>query len=259
MPIELNSYSCAPTCFGFAWTINNEDLLARYVAHLLMGHFRYVSHLINKEDKEIPGLTASAIKEVIRKLKPPNTKEERWHRDGWLFQMISWVAAKLSSDSHTAITAPHTQPTEKGVDSLMVHLDPSHEILSFITISEEKATTNDRSMIRDKVWPEFRKYETGQRDSELLNVVTATLERFASDHVDKLIENIFWKEQRYYRVSITCKSDRDNRKRKKALFKGYDEVVEGDLKRRRAETLNIDNLRDWMDAFCRKLIKYLKK
>lgn len=257
-PITLEGFNNSPLCEGYRWIIKNEEILIKYVARLIVGQYRHVSQLIKGVASIAPNISNDAIQEVIKKLGTPATDGLRWNRDGWVFQMISWVAARLSADSQTAIAPPHTQRSEKGVDNLMVHLHTSGTQLDSITIGEDKATINARNTITQEVWPELEEYETGKRDNELLCSVTALLERSVPGHVDQLIQNILWREKRGYRVSMTIEPSLDDDKSRNTLFKGYDKIVKGNCKRRRAETIALKNMRSWMDSFCKKLISELE-
>lgn len=258
MPIKLIQCDEAPLCHGFSWRITDELKLAELVARLILGHYRHVQNVL-KDDDSVPSpmITDSMIDELVNKLGPPTSDALRYHRDGWVFQMISWVAARLAEpESISAI--PHSQPAQDGFDNLIIQFAKGDNEVTAVVICEDKAIENSRKRIREKVWPEFVDFESGRRDCELVSEVTSMLEgsRTIVD-VDKAIANIFWDKARHYRVSVTtdCIDDENHRK---SLFNGYNDKVSGDAKRRRAETITIEQLRPWMDDFCVKITEHLE-
>ncbi len=258
LPLRLITSGQQPLCHGYKWQIRNEDYLAKLVAKLLLGHYRHVQKILKNSNSISPHISSEMKTEVKRKLKDTSSDQLRYQRDGWVFQMISWIAIKIS-DPHLHTAIPHSQPAQKGFDNLVVQLTDDMKSIDFIYICEDKATENSRKTITTKVWPEFAKFETGSRDNELVNEVTPILERLHRNiniDIDKSISKIFWEKERHYRVSLTTENVNNDQDRK-ILFKGYDQKVKGNVKRRRAENINISGLREWMNNFCNKIIKQL--
>lgn len=94
-----------------------------------------------------PQVTLAAKKDAIAllSLKPD---EKPWHRDGWMFQAISWIAAH--NDGGIAIRAPHLIKAHKGFDGLKLELSDAGEVTA-VVVFEDKATENPRATIRDDV------------------------------------------------------------------------------------------------------------
>jgi hypothetical protein len=168
-----------------------------------------------------------------------------WHRDGWMFQTISWLAANRANPS-AAIRAPHMILAHKGFDGLQLEIDASSGLVTAAVIFEDKATDNPRSTIRDEVWPDFKLLEAGDRENVLSADVSGLLITRPDIDADKAIEKIIWKQIRRYRVSITVSETHASPEGCRRLFDGYDEVASGDVQRRRSEILHIEQLRPWM-------------
>lgn len=187
--------------------------------------------------------------------KPP------YHRDGWVFQAISWIAAH-SAAAGAVIRAPHMIHAHKGFDGFQLKLDESGQTVSAVVIFEDKATENPRSTIARDVWKGIRALESGQRMNELIPEVGGLLEahqqRFPELDVDGAVERIAWEEARQFRVAVTADIVHDDDDVREALFKGFDEVAPGIATRRQAETIAIPMLRDWMKAFSAKAIKQIE-
>jgi hypothetical protein len=245
-PIELKEYHDGELCYGFEWTVTDEKCLARLVARLVLGHYRHVEGILTATKRLQPSSSKESTGGAISKLLALPTD----HRDGWLFQMISWVALHTSTSSkgNVAVSTPQPRASDKGFDSLMVQLSPT-ESLSSVVICEDKATSRCRNTVRDQIWPEFKECEAGRRDNELMSEVTAILERYKPDKVDSLIRAIHWKEQRRYRISITVQEPHNTSVGRTHLFKGYNDIVSGDVNRRRAETVRVDDVRVWLEHF----------
>lgn len=181
---------------------------------------------------------------VIRRLKPPVD----YHRDGFLFQLMMWLATHLDLETGDLVALPHAQASRKGQDSIVVHRADGAVVA--LSICEDKATENPRDTVREEVWPEIEAYEAGGRRDELRSNVIATLGLggVPADEAAALVRRISWEGRRRYRVRVTVE-----RERSKKLFKGFDGLVTGEVERRRGETVQIPLLRDWMTDLAQKI------
>jgi len=246
-PLQFVPHNNQPSFYGNAWNVADYNLLVDLTARLALGHYRHVAKILSGSPAVAQAPTsASAL--VLKHLGPVADEGHRSLRDGWVFQLISWVAAHIGSTGvPLVITIPHSQPAEKGCDAIILSNLSSTPA---ITICEDKATDNPRKTITSKVWPELRKFESGERDHEIAAEVTALAERFAPGHADQLITTGFWRNDKRYRISIATSNSPTLAA--SAIFDGYETKVAGDIIRRQAELfLPIGtNLRAWMDAFC---------
>ena len=192
--------------------------------------------------------------EGAKKLLTTADKNEPWNRDGWLFQVISWISANLQNNGSMLIAAPHMIHAHKGFDGLHVCIDKKGYVQSII-ICEDKATGKPRRMIKKKVWTDFKALERGERDNELVSEVTTILETRKGLDPDQAVQQIIWNEVRAFRVAITVGDEHSHQTGLHKLFKGYEGVVVGRVSRRRVETLHVDDLRKWMCRMATKAIK----
>lgn len=180
-----------------------------------------------------------------------------WHRDGWIFQVISWVAALQVQSAQTATASPHIFKAHKGFDGLQLELGTDQKSIIAVVIFEDKATTDPRKTIREDVWPAIEGFEQGKRVGELTSELTSLLEaqqsKFPDLDVDAVIDTVVWQDARRYRVSITTGSTHASNADREGLFGGYDTMAGGDLVRRKAESMHFDDLRDWMEKFAAKV------
>lgn len=256
MPLTLTPVAHGKLCHGNRWVIADENDLARKVAHLALGQSRHVAAILSKIDKKVPATRGDAAKAAIKILTVPEGKEP-YHRDGWIFQAISWIAA-YRNDAGAIVRAPHPILAHKGFDGMQLRLDVANEKVIAVVIFEDKATVNPRSTITGDVWEGIRALERGERMPELIQETGAILEahqqRFPELDIDAAVETILWEEARRYRVAVTVDDAHDDDGEREALFKGFENVAPGGRKRRQAETMSIPNLRKWMNQFAAKAI-----
>jgi hypothetical protein len=228
---------------GSSWTIADDDELATLVAKVALGQARYVRRVLKETGFAVPDPKETELAGAIKLLTANNPKEP-WHRDGWLFQVMSWIAANLQ-DPVSLIAPPHMIHAHKGFDGIHVTVDPKTSEVTSVVICEEKATENARNMVT-RIWKEFGEMQNGDRDNELAAKVTRLLETAKDVDVDAAVETIVWKNARHYRVSITVGDDHNHAAGQKKLFDGYSDVVEGEVVRRRSEVLYVKEMRKWM-------------
>ncbi|MFM0363054.1 hypothetical protein [Paraburkholderia sediminicola] len=244
MSINLTPFEHGPLCHGNTWVVADELVLAQQIARVALGQSRHVQKILAGAALGVPSTTKNAAEGAIELLSVAKG-EDPWHRDGWMFQVLSWVAAHRAAPSGI-IRAPHMILAHKGFDGLQLEVEKGK--VKAAIIFEDKATDNARATIRDDVWPEFSALEAGDRENVLTAEVTALLATQPNVDPDVAIETVIWKNVRQYRVSITVGDTHSDEAGRRRLFKGYDQVAAGENQRRRGETLHINNLRKWMQA-----------
>jgi hypothetical protein len=252
-PLSLTDCPNSISVRGTAWTVQDEDELARLVGHVYLGHYRHVETILRQLRPEGRTVTGTAAEEAKRKLQVP-TGAKPWHRDGLLFQAISWIAAhQASSDKKSVFSLPHLIPAHKGFDGLELELAENEDVRALV-LFEDKATENPRKTITDEVWPELDGLHSGKRETELMQELTALLERAKVDDPDAVVEKTIWKQVRKFRVSITGKDGQDKQVDFEKLFSGYDTTTPGlDQSARRAEVFCRTDVRQWMDDFAKRV------
>ena len=257
MPISFRPIRNGNHWTGYDWSIDSDQELAELVARIALGQYRHVLKILAET-----GLAGSAPAttelEGARQLLTAPKGSDPFHRDGWLFQTISWIAAHIQ-DNTSLIAPPHMQHAEKGFDGLHVLIDEDTQAVRSVVICEEKATSNPRAMIRDQVWKEFVDLEAGSRDNLLASIVCTLLATRPELDPDQAIQQVLWKEVRAFRVAITVDDLHGTVDGRKRLFKGYSKKVSGRVTRRRAETLHLDDLRGWMKHLANKALKAAEK
>lgn len=255
MPFILRSTDCTPLIVDHEFEIADEDLLASYVGELLLGNHYYVKNIIDSLSNEIPESPNQSIDHILRELANANPSEKR---DGWLFQMISWLVLKIRYIGQSYYTQqPHGAPAHHGLDGMGIVLKPDHT-LDKIIICEDKFAQNPRNKIQQQVWPEFRKIEAGEKDHVLVATISTLLGQVDAGRVlARMRNNIHDAAYRIYRVGANRLVAHNTELGRKGLFSGYDAVVPGEVPRRTGATIYLPNHSDWMDGFYGKVVAYL--
>jgi hypothetical protein len=255
MSITLTPFEHGELCHGSTWTVEDEDALADQIARIALGQSRHVQKILAGANLGPAPTTTNAATGAITLLTV--TGEDPWHRDGWIFQAMSWIAANRATPGGI-IRSPHMILAHKGFDGLQLELDQETGAVVAAVIFEDKATDSPRDTIRDDVWPEFSKLEAGERENVLTAEVVALLQTQPGIDPDIAIQNIIWKEARCYRISITVGDTHANDAGRLRLFRDYDTIAAGAVKRRRGETFCIHDLRRWMNDLAQKAIVAVK-
>lgn len=244
-PLRINPHAATLPFGGGHLEIVDRARLISMVAHIIVGQHLHVEMVLGGSSSTASTPSESVIKAALARIAPPQTDAARWHRDGWVFQMISWIAAR-GERTRRVISAPHMQPTKQGFDCLYLSLEPQDKSL---TVCEDKATEWPRDVIRDEVFPEFTLLETGARDAELQSELTTLLRQGRKDEeTAAMIEAIQWLDEKRYCATVTAPSEAA--RTPETLYKGFDKHVSGDRSRRSGNIFVTDALRAWLDAFC---------
>lgn len=241
-------------CQGVGFTVSDVDELGHAVALVLIQEFAIAKSFLGSapelEDLAEVGLPLDDIEDIInRRLKPADV----YHRDGFLFQLVMWLAAHLDLEPGDLVAPPHSQGSAKGQDSVVVHR--ANGAVAALSICEDKATENPRKTVRDEVWPEIKEYEAGGRRDELRSNVITTLGTggLSLEEAAGLIRGISWEGKRRYRVRVTVQEERTPN-----LFKGFNDLVAGGAEMRRGESMHLPGVRAWMTGFASTVEAHLR-
>ncbi|BCN39853.1 hypothetical protein ALDI51_31720 [Alicycliphilus denitrificans] len=240
MPITLTAFTAQKEWEGCTWSVPSIDELASAIAIIAVGQALHVANILHGAGLAAKPTTKGAVKGAIKLL---TSSGNIAHRDGWMFQVMSWLAAQLRTPG-SLMNTPHMIHAHKGLDGLQVSIDGAGKVTA-VVLFEDKATENPRAMVTSKVWPEFMKFETGENEHLVAAEVTLLLKGAGHADPQQAVADIMWKQVRRYRLSITDEASTDKSQAK--LFKGYENSVPGGMERRRAEVFEVTGLRKWMD------------
>lgn len=256
MPFTITSTDFSPLVIDNEYEIINENLLAEYVAELLLGNHIQVTGIINSLRSSPIVNPLASIDHVINMVRTHEIEK----RDGWLFQMISWLVLTIENRGAEYYSQPpHSAPAHHGIDGLSITLDTERNVVKII-ITEDKCTIHPRKTIKEDVFPEFEDFETGKKDHTLIGILSYLLSNVDAGKVLENVKNdLFDTDLRRYRIGITRENSHNSESGRKRLFKNYELVVSGkDNSRRTGATIHIHDLRNWMENFANIVITYLE-
>ena len=158
-----------PHCVGDRWTVEDIDQLAKLVAIIAMGQAVHAAKSIAQLRPVTAAISHNALKPAARQQLSitGDTQDKRdasrWRRDGFIFEAISWIAARQSASADALMKDPHLKSTTHGIDGLMVELDASKSEFVRATIFEDKCSEDPRRMFRDEILPSFADHHAQAR------------------------------------------------------------------------------------------------
>ncbi|WP_020616240.1 hypothetical protein [Paenibacillus daejeonensis] len=251
---------------GQLWVVDDIHKLASMIAVIALGQAEHAAQIIQELSYVYPVQSRSQFYEGAREQLliqgSTDTQKEvsQYHRDGFLFECISWIAARQESDENTYMKDPHISSTTQGLDGLIIQMDPVEEILSFITICEDKCTDNPRTQFRDHIMRAFNEHHRNERGRDLLANAIALIKlsglkgTAATIAADRVYDNAY----RTYRAALTVNSDTCTIKGLQKLFKGYDVLnAIGKTQRVGASFIINNDLRSWFQELAENVLRAL--
>ncbi|NLO50325.1 MAG: hypothetical protein GX103_04075 [Bacteroidales bacterium] len=267
--LEITGFPIDDDCVGSKWKVENEDQLARLIAIVVMGQAAQAAHIIDELLPAAPAFTNEALKkEAVIKFtvqevaQTPRMGYPRIQRDGLIFEIISWIAAKQVSGDKCFLKDPHTSSTSQGLDGIMIELNEDGSEILKSTIFEDKCTDNPRNTFTQKVIPGFLDRHGNTRNAELIAAAATLIQLSGVSNVQamSMVRKVIDNSSRQYRAGFALTQDFDTEEAQKALFKGYDKIKGINQEQRIGASLIVDGkLRDWFDALATKIITYIKQ
>src|ERR1700722_20044901 len=123
MPLNVPNFPAAPQCDGRQWAVLNEDKLATVVALVLIGRAKHAESVLVGTQQNV-AFVANVLKEQLRSQLQTPPGPLTFHRDGLLFEIISWVVARITGAPDEVISTPHLKSTQQGLDTIKIGFDP---------------------------------------------------------------------------------------------------------------------------------------
>ena len=267
--LKITGFPIDDDCVGSKWKVENEDQLARLIAIVVMGQAAQAAHIIDELLSAAPAFTNEALKkEAVIKFtvqdvsQTPRMGYPRIQRDGLIFEIISWIAAKQVSGEKCFLKDPHTSSTSQGLDGIMIELNEDGSEILKSTIFEDKCTDNPRDTFTQKVIPGFLDRHGNTRNAELIAAAATLIQLSGVSNVQamSMVRKVIDNSSRQYRAGFALTQDFDTEEAQKALFKGYDKIKDINQEQRIGASLIVDGkLRDWFDALATKIIAYIEQ
>ena len=258
------------------WTIGKDDRknLVNILAYLYLQQEKNAQRVIQALTPRPRPLKGKIAENVIRKLTAPKqadvdiahtgSKRQKeaahyriqtsvWHRDGLLFQHISWIVASLTIPGGY-MTSPHVRQADKGFDGFIIELDAKREGIERIILCEDKASEKPRTLVRKSVWPEISSIICGDRDDEIHADLTTLLKGIPDIDAESAVDEIFWEGGHHFRVSVATGEKRRKAKSFMHIMKGFEDKVPGSVEKRIAGVLAFDDVRDGLALLAQEVI-----
>ena len=254
---------------GLNWEVADFQELAKIVAVIAVGQVVHAARILDQLEKNtpaisIPQLNEAACEQLTIKsgLNPEQEKAARAHRDGFLFECISWIATRQGANDRIFQKDPLISATSQGLDGLVVELEPMKAQIKTVTICEDKCTDYPRNKFRDEVMPTFMEHHGNQvRGRELLATAVDIIKSKFSNGTEALIaaQRVMELGRRRYRAALTVDATIDTPEKRAKLFKNYNGLAGIEQSQRIGATFVMSgDLRTWFQELADAVIAAIK-
>lgn len=267
-PLAAGECGIDDACIGERWVASNLEILARLIAIIAMGQAAQASHILSQLLPATPAFTTpelsaeAKIKLTVQEEKQtPRIGYPRWQRDGFIFEAISWIAARQVYGKTAYMKDPHVSATSQGLDGLMLELSGDRTQIDRTTVFEDKCSDDPISTFKYKVIPAFRDRHDNKRSAEIIAAATALLGRAGIDDgaAAQIAAAVTDRTKRRYRAAFAVTTALDSENGRKELFAGYNEIGDIDQAQRLGACLVVPpELRDWFDQLAGLAIAYIE-
>lgn len=270
MPLTIKSFSTTECGFS-EWSIDRKSRakLVEIIAYLYLRQEENAQRVINALEPRRRISKGKVTQNVVRKLTAPRqadidlsqkgSDEEKAaakkrietsiiHRDGLLFQHISWVVARMAIPTGY-MTSPHVRQADKGFDGFIIELDGAKREINRIVLCEDKASITPRQLISSSVWPDVEAIRRGDRDDEILADLVTLLKSVPDIDAEAAVDEVFWEEVREFRVAVATGENRRKSGSFLHIVAGFEAVAGGSLESRTAGVLPFGDVRAGLALF----------
>jgi len=251
---------------GNQWLVNDINELAKTIALITLGQVEHAAEILQEAITIVPVPSRSHYYNEARNQLMINGETDvkrevsRYHRDGFLFECISWIVSSQEADNNTYLKDPHISATTQGLDGLIIRMDPEEKVLIQTIICEDKCTQNPRDTFRDKVLEAFSEHHQNKRASDLLANAVALIKLSGLKGTNAVLaaEKVHDKEFRSYRAALTVDSSVSTISKRLKLFKGYEKLENIEKNQRIGATFIVNGeLRVWFHELSELVIHHL--
>lgn len=269
MPITSAIVPIDADSTGYCWIVTNESELAKLVGLIAKAEFGHVEAILNGDTVDVITYTPAQLAEiklnVAKALTVPvdtTTGKEihatpKWHRDGFLFEAISWIVARKDSSPDALLRDPHVNPTTQGLDGLMIELNGAKDDVTATIIFEDKCTKRAQYTFANKTLPALKLHHLESR--KIIESATTLLrQEFKAGMVGAMAAKAVAISVRKYRASLTILPTENTQPERARIFNGYNGLTGITQADRLGCTLLTGNdVRDWFEGFAKKVISTL--
>lgn len=268
LPLTTEACLIDDDCTGERWQVVDDEQLARLIAIIAMGQAAQASHILSELLPATPAFTLPELRAEAKirltvqdEKKTPRTGYPRWQRDGFVFEAISWIAARQVHGKAAYMKDPHVSATSQGLDGLMLELSSDRSRINRTTVFEDKCSDDPISTFKNKVIPAFRDRHENKRSAEIIAAATALLGKAGIDDgtAAKLAAAVTDRTKRRYRAAFAVTAELDSDEGRKQLFAGYGDIGEIEQAQRLGACLVVPpKLRDWFEQLAEQAVAYIE-
>lgn len=265
--LSVTSVVVSPSSTGSRWEVDDLDYLASIIGIIAMGQASHAAGIVASMEPAAPAfssqqLAANAIKTFSIQGETDSSRDaSRWHRDGLLFESISWIAAHEPGTGKKLIRDPHLKSTTQGLDGLMLDWDQSSKSITLATIFEDKCSVQPRKKFRDEVMPAFLEHHGNERGADLVATAAALIRTMGLSGTEsaRAAARVLELDFRAYRAGLAVTDDFDSDEKRRKLFKGFAKLNGMSPPRLIGATLiTSGDLREWFDTLAACVLANLK-
>ena len=268
MALKCETCEIDDHCVGERWVPSNDDELAALLATIAMGQVAQASYILQELVPAAPAYSSEQLRQEAKirlTVEEPASNPRRGYpkiqRDGFVFEVISWIAAKLYYGSNALLKDPHVSATSQGLDGLMLKLKNGAQEIESSTVFEDKCTNHPRNVFLSGVIPAFQDRHRNLRSAEIVSSAEALL-RSAGLHlqdVARLSAAVTDKSKRKYRAAFALPTGYDTLEERKKLFANFDRIEGVNAEQRiGASFITPADMRPWIGGLADRAIEYLE-
>ncbi|WP_434290724.1 hypothetical protein [Celeribacter sp. SCSIO 80788] len=266
-PLVCETCPIDEDCIGERWTTANDAELAVLVAIVAMGQASQAAYILEELVSPVPAFSMQTLRQeakirltVEESASKPRKGYPKWQRDGFVFEVISWIAAKTMHGEGALLKDPHLSATSQGLDGLMLQLNVDKDEVQSTTVFEDKCTDDPRSTFLGKVIPAFKDRHANMRSAEIIDAAATLLKTSGLKYSDaaRLSAAVTDKAKRKYRAAFSLPSNFDTLEERQKLFADYNRIEHiAPEQRIGASFITSDKMREWIGGLADKAIQYL--
>lgn len=266
-PLLIESVPIDGNCVGSRWIAIDCGRLAQLVAIVAMGQVTNAAFILRELRPASPAISPNELRleakirlSVQSGSSPPRNGYPQWHRDGFIFEAISWIASCQELGPLGYLTDPHVSATTQGLDGLMIELSDDKSKIVRSTVFEDKCTDNPRSVFIQKVIPALLDRHENRRSAELVATASLLLRIAGIDDsaISTMVASVMNRNERRYRASFALTPQYDNQASRQDLFKDYEKVYGISSNQRIGAGLIVTGaLRSWFDNLATQAVDFI--
>ena len=232
------------------WSVADHDRLVAVIAEMALGQVDHVMEIAGGNVSDADEPSDDLVNEAITFIRDFPTE----HRDGWMFQVISWYV-HFQSEPDSLVRAPLPTATRQGFDGIALRLSDDRKLIEYLVVSEEKATINPRDVFVGSVLSEFELLEDGKRERELRPEIVSLL-GVSGTEARTVLSSGDWRSRKRYRAAIATSADR--MPKKIDLFESFDTGIPGDPVKRQGHRFVHQDMRAYFQDLADNVVDHLQ-